>query len=281
MIEGNTVIAPKNYPQGTAYVINNCGHTGGQFDNIIFSNNTCINAGGLYAVAGSTPNNWVANNVICENNNITNSYAEGFLANPVKNLISCTNNKIFQTRLQPLYFRGSSNTETLRGYCGMCENIIIRNNNIINSPTISPNFASVSQTYYLGQYAQKGIFEGNAFGSNTKTVYVDKNANFVLNENITGSVSGVIASVLGFYGLTGSTAQQIGIGSSNTGFTANEFIIGSVSGATAQITAIQPTGLTFSVFRFTNLWKGSNVIWDQATGVTFTVAGGGTTTLIT
>ena len=112
-------------------------------------------------------------------------------------------------------------------------------------------------------------------------MYVDKNANFVLNENITGSVSGVIASVLGFYGLTGSTAQQIGIGSSNTGFTANEFIIGSVSGATAQITAIQPTGLTFAVFRFTNLWKGSNVIWDQATGVTFTVAGGGTTTLIT
>lgn len=279
VIEGNTVIAPKNYPQGTAYVINSCGLTGGQFDNIIFSNNTCINAGGLYAVGGST--NWVANNVICENNNITNSYAEGFFANPVKNLISCTNNKIFQTRLAPLYFRGYSNATTLRGYCGMCENIIIRNNNIINSPTISPDVASVSQTYYLGQYAQKGIFEGNAFGSNTKTMYVDKNTNFVLNENITGSVSGVVGTVLGFYGSGSGADQQIGIGSSNTEFTPNEFITGSISGATAQITVIQPTGLTFSLYKFTNLWKGSNVIWDQATGVTFTVAGGGTTTLIT
>jgi hypothetical protein len=89
----------------------------------------------------------------------------------------------------------------------------------------------------------------------------------LLNENITGSSSGAIASITGFRGTT-----QIGIGS--IGFTANEIITGSLSGKTATVNSILTTHSTNVISIFNNTgagytsWFGRNVSLSSE-GLTF------------
>lgn len=282
-IEGNVIQSGKNYPQGSAHIGAGASAAGicqAMFNSINFSNNTCNNAGGI-VIHGS--NNIMANYVIFNGNKIYNSYdGPALYCRPIKKSIVCKNNTIDGTRTsgneQP---SGSVESAvvlsgqgaTLLEWNGYTEQIQASENTILNGLQTSDN--SVGTRVDLGIFhAKKAITQGNVAGTDTKSLNVSSNTNFVLNENITGSISGALAQIVGFRGTT-----LIGI--DNFGFTGGDVITGSISGATTSIinSGAYPRGMTtnhsssiISVFSNSGAgstsWFGRNVTLSSE-GLTF------------
>jgi hypothetical protein len=225
----------------------------------------------------------MANYVIFNGNKIYNSYdGPALYCRPIKKSIVCKNNTIDGTRTSSTH-QPSGSVEsavvlsgqgaTLLGWNGYTEQIQASENTILNGLQTSNN--SNGTRVDLGIFhAKKAITQGNVAGTDTKSLNVSSNANFVLNENITGSISGALAQIVGFRGTT-----LIGI--NNFGFTGGDVITGSISGATTSVidSGGYPRGMTtnhsssiISVFSNSGAgstsWFGRNVSLSSE-GLTF------------
>lgn len=267
-IQNNTIRCPNDYPQGGANIYVG-GTAGSQFNMINFSNNTCINAGGLELDAI-----WIgANSVVMQNNTIVNSGNLGLKAARVKNLITCKGNQINGTRNGPgILLQGTS--VAVGEWDGNCE-VVQVSDNLVNNGVLTRDYVNVSNVKasdYLVLNWNNCMFHGNAMGSDTQILIVNNNQNFVLNEKITGSISGMSAYIRAFQGVT-----QFGIGLSASvgpGFTVSDVITGNISSATATITGIT-SAHKYGAYITTgnNLWVGRNVWWNS--GLTATYVSGG------
>jgi hypothetical protein len=277
-IVGNIISSGKNYPQGAAHIgagasAAAAGLCQAMFNTINFSNNVCNNAGGMLIHA---PGMIMANYVMFEGNKILNSYdGTALYCRPVKKSIVCKNNIVDGTRTsgtnQPAggiesAISLSGQGGTLLGWNGYVENAQVSDNTVLNGLQTA-NLSTGTRADILVTHARKAVTYGNVVGTDTKCLSVSTNSGFLLNENITGSSSGTIASITGFRGTT-----QIGIGS--IGFTANEIITGSLSGKTATVNSILTTHSTNVISIFNNTgagytsWFGRNVSLSSE-GLTF------------
>jgi hypothetical protein len=287
-IEGNVIQAGKNYPQGAAHIGAGSAAAGlcqALFNTINFSNNNCSNVGGLVIHAGS---NVIANSVIFQGNKIFNSYdGTALYCRPVKKSVICKNNTIDGTRTsgtnQPVggiesAINIAGQGSTLLGWNGYIENVHVSDNTVFNGLQTA-NFSTSTRADIFIAHTRRAVTHGNIVGSDTKSLNVSNNSNFLLNENITGSSSGAISSITGFRGTT-----QIGI--SNVGFTANEIITGSLSGKTATINGILSNHATNVIFLFNNTgagttsWFGRNVSISSE-GLTFAPGSGSGMAVVT
>ena len=241
-IEGNVIKSGKNYPQGPAYIFAGAlaaGITNSMFNNINFSNNLCNNVSGLNLIGQST----IANNVICDNNKITNSYGgPAILMRPVKNSIMCNNNNINGTQAA-FDYSGIGGYEspigiyaqgfTLNGWDGFADFIQVSNNTILNGVQTTSNNAK--QPDINVQDGRRVVIFGNVFGSDTKSLTIPSTLGYLLNEKISGSSTGTISTITGFWG---TTCMGFSVPTSGSGFTQNEIITGFLSGKTATISGV-------------------------------------------
>ena len=212
---------------------------------------------------------------------IFNSYdGTALYCRPVKKSVICKNNTIDGTRTsgtnQPAggvesAINISGQGTTLLGWNGYIDNVHVSDNTIFNGLQTA-NFSTSTRADIFIAHSRRAITHGNVAGSDTKSLSVSTNSGFLLNENITGSSSGSIASITGFRGTT-----QIGI--SNVGFTANEIVTGSLSGKTATVASVLTNHSTNVIFLFNNTgagttsWFGRNVSISSE-GLTFAPGSG-------
>ena len=260
-IEGNVIQSGRNYPQGPAYIFAGPlanGITNSMFNNINFSNNLCNNVGGVYMLGNST----IANNVICDNNKITNSYGgPAILMRPVKNSIMCNNNNINGTQAAfdyngvggfeaPISVGGKGTT--LNGWYGFTDLIQVSNNSILNgAQTTTNNSKSVDIDLF---HMKKAVVFGNVYGSDTESLTIPSNLGYLLNERITGSSSGTISTINGFWG---NTCMGFSVPTSGSGFTQNEMITGFLSGKTAIISGVTTNHKLESISFFSQISGGT------------------------
>jgi len=279
-IQNNTFHAPPNYPQGTVLISTADGlsNTYNQFQTINFSNNLCNNVGGMIVYPAATT---ICDNLIITSNKIINAYDVGFYIRGVRKSILFDNNYIdgtrstvatgpglFNTSQTPVTFAGLSPTSNWNG-----KTDLTITNNVVKNGLLTPNLAdSTRADYYISNF-NKGIFYNNVYGTDTKSLTVSSNAGFVLNEQITGALSGVTAYVTGFRGIT-----LIGIDkASSSNFTTSEVITGNISGTSTNVTTNNTNkGKGFWVDGGNSMWIGTNVslstsgLTDFYNGVTTT-----------
>jgi hypothetical protein len=233
-IQNNTFQAPPNYPQGTVQISNSVGNTYRQFQTINFSNNLCNNVGGLVVYPSNAT---ICDNLIIKSNKIINAYDVGFYVRGVRKSVIFDNNYMDGTRCSVATGVGLQNTAlcpvtfaagpTVANWNGKTDLTIT--NNVVKNGALTTNFASSTRADYFISNFDKGVFYNNVYGTDTKSLTVSSNSNFVLNEQISGPLSGATAIITGFQGTT-----LIGINKESTkNFTPTEVITGNISSATA------------------------------------------------
>ena len=237
-IQNNTFQAPPNYPQGT--VIVSTGNTSSNFDSfqtINFSNNLCNNVGGIVvAPSGNAAGNTatMANTLAIKSNKIINAYGPAIYGRGIRKSVICDNNYIDGTR--PLVGTGIIipagpavtffSNFTLPNWNGK-NDLTVTNNVVRNGALVVSTIGNYNRRDYDLQDFDKGIFYNNVYGNYNLGLFVTSNANFQLNEIITGSGSGVTAYVTGFI-----NTNYIGIDKvSTSNFNNSETITGNISGA--------------------------------------------------
>ena len=260
-IQNNTFQAPPNYPQGTVHISNSVGNTYNQFQTINFSNNLCNNVGGLIVYPSSAT---ICDNLLIKSNKIINAYDVGFYVRGVKNSAIFDNNYIDGTRCAVATAVGLQNTAlcpvtfasgpTVANWNGRTDLTVT--NNVVKNGALTTNFASSTRADYFITNFDKGVFYNNVYGTDTKSLTVSSNSNFVLNERITGALSGVTAFITGFQGTT-----LIGINkASASNFTISEVITGNISGASTNVTATNNNkSQGFWTLTGNSMWIGKNI----------------------
>ena len=275
-IQNNTFQAPPNYPQGT--VIVSTGNTSSNFDSfqtINFSNNLCNNVGGIVVapsgnVAGNTA--IMANTLAIKSNKIINAYGPAIYGRGIRKSVICDNNYIDGTR--PLMGQGIIipagpavtlfSNFTLPNWNGK-NDLTVTNNVLRNGSLVTNTTGNYNRFDYDLQDFNKGVFYNNVYGNYTLGLLLNSNANFQLNEIITGSAAGVTAYVTGF--LTNFT---IGIDKASTSnFINGETITGNISGASTSIIGIIINkSLGFSLNKGNSAWIGKNISLETGSGYT-------------
>ena len=267
-IQNNTFQAPPNYPQGTVQISNSVGNTYNQFQTINFSNNLCNNVGGLVVYPFNAT---ICDNLIIKSNKIINAYDVGFYVRGVRNSAIFDNNYMDGTRCSVATGVGLQDTAlcpvtfasgpTVANWNGKTDLTIT--NNVVKNGALTTNFASSTRADYFISSFDKGVFYNNVYGTDTKSLFLSPTRinSFVLNEEITGSSSGITAYITGFQGLT-----LIGINKqSPNNFTLNEMITGNISGATAiaKVPGVNK-GQGFWALTGNNMWIGKNISLSTA-----------------
>jgi hypothetical protein len=277
-IQNNTFQAPPNYPQGT--VIVSTGNTSSNFDSfqtINFSNNLCNNVGGIVVapsgnVAGNTAT--MATTLAIKSNKIINAYGPAIYGRGIRKSVICDNNYIDGTR--PLMGAGIIipagpavtlfSGFTLPNWNGKNDltvtNNVLRNGVLVTSTSLSSNY---NRFDYDLQDFNKGVFYNNVYGNYTLGLLLNSNANFQLNEIITGSAAGVTAYVTGFIG-----NFILGIDKASTSnFINGETITGNISGASTSIIGIIINkSLGFSLNKGNSAWIGKNISLETGSSYT-------------
>ena len=260
-IQNNTFQAPPNYPQGTVHISNSVGNTYNQFQTINFSNNLCNNVGGLVVYPSSAT---ICDDLIIKSNKIINAYDVGFYIRGVRNSAIFDNNYIDGSRcavatgvglqntaLCPVSFRGGVSVSNWNGLTDLTIT-----NNVVKNGALTTNFGSNTRADYVISNFDKGIFYNNVYGTDTQSITVDTNADFVLNEQIRGVATGITAFITGFQGIT-----LIGINKQSTSnFLNNEVITGNISNTSTFYRGINNNkGQGFWALSGNSMWIGKNV----------------------
>lgn len=253
-------------------LIENVGYNGTEKINVVFANNTLSsaaadkatsitvdrNAGSSFGSVSFTNNLLQGAGITVTGNSAANSCDDCFISGNsidrastgihcfyVKRAVA-QNNILNNVSIQACYLSGLSSS--------LASDCRIANNTAINTPGRRGASSSTSAPYII-QHCVDAYFDGNIGGSFNEELVVASTSGFVIGETITGSSSGVTATVLGI------TPTKLEIGTTASGsFTPSETITGGTSGSSTTVTSQSDAHFAFfSAITTTNLHYGNNI----------------------